>query len=219
MIKIALSALTISLVAQAVFAADPVKSVVPAVPGATTNSAGSTSNPAISPAVPLATPLLAAPAQPVVPATTREEAERDTAVKAGRHDPFAPFGSESSRFAKKGDKFKDLQKSLVPPPPGVSPFAPMPLPPGEGSLAISELPLPPARPSMASKLKLSAVFDNRAIFTIPDLSARRMNKWPPVIRLGLGEKFSSIRLVAVGVDSATLEEDGTRLVKELEPLK
>jgi hypothetical protein len=207
MIKVALIALTIySLAAQTVLAADPVAPSI-SMPSATTNSAGST------------TPLLAAPAQPVVPATTREEAERETSVKAGRHDPFAPFGSESSRFGKKGDKFKELQKSLVPPPPGVSPFAPMPPPPGEGSLAISELPLPPSRPSMASKLKLSAVFDDRAIFTIPDLSARRMNKWPPVIRLGLGEKFSSIRLVAVGVDSATLEEDGTRLVKELEPLK
>jgi hypothetical protein len=196
MIKAALSALIIFLAAQGVSAADAI------VPDATTNSA----------APPVPPPL-------VVPATTRAEAERETLVKIGRHDPFAPFGSDSSKFAKKGNKFRDLQKGFVPPPPpGTSAFAPVPSP-SEGSLAISELPLPPSRPSLTSKLKLSAVFDNRAIFTIPDLAARRFNKWPKVVRLGLGDNFNSVKLVAVGVDSATLEEDGLRSVKELEPLK
>jgi len=212
MTKAALSTLIIFLATQAMFAAD---SAVPPVPSssisATTNSA------AISGSTVSSGP--STPSAPIVPATTRAEAEAETLVRTGRHDPFAPFGSDSSKLAKKGEKFKELQKNLVPPPPGVSAFAPMPSPGGDGSLSISELPLPPSRPSLSAKLKLSAVFDNRAIFTIPDLAARRFNKWPKVIRLGVGEKFNSVRLVAVGVDSATLEEDGSRSVKELEPLR
>jgi hypothetical protein len=84
---------------------------------------------------------------------------------------------------------------------------------------VSELPLPPDRPSIASKLKLTGVIGDKAVFSITDREAIRINKWPAVVMMAPGDRFESIQTVSVGADSAVLEEDGERSTKTLERIR
>jgi hypothetical protein len=109
-------------------------------------------------------------------------------------------------------KFPELsgRPILPPPPPPVS---------GQNDFPVSELPLPPDRPSIASKLKLTGVIGDKAVFSITDREAIRINKWPAVVMMAPGDRFESIETVSVGADSAVLEEDGERFTKTLERIR
>ncbi|MBI4532915.1 MAG: hypothetical protein HY711_03125 [Candidatus Melainabacteria bacterium] len=90
---------------------------------------------------------------------------------------------------------------------------------GEEGLSVSELPEAPAKPSISDKLKLVGVVGDKAVLACTDRMWRKENKWPKTIVLGPGEQFESLSLVEVHPDSITIEEDGERLVKRIEPLK
>lgn len=114
------------------------------------------------------------------------------------------------------------QSMLVPPPPpmGESLAGSSGAPGGYSSgLPIDELPAPPTRPSIADKMKLVGVIGDRAIFKFSDNKARMDNKWPKTITLAPGQKFESVSLVNVADTSVTLDEDGERSVKSLDPIK
>jgi hypothetical protein len=172
---------------------------------------------------------LPSPSQ-VFPATSREQALPNARRGAGRADPlapitgFKPFPSDSEVQSKvvetsvKGalpqTRFNELGgKTILPPPPPVSPVA------GQSDFPVSELPLPPDRPSIASKLKLTGVIGDKAVFSITDREAIRINKWPTVVMMAPGDRFESIETVSVGADSAVLEEDGERSTKTLERIR
>jgi hypothetical protein len=111
------------------------------------------------------------------------------------------------------------QNMLVPPPP---PMGESLAPSSSGyssGLPIDELPAPPTRPSIADKMKLVGVIGDRAIFKFSDNKSRMDNKWPKTITLAPGQKFESVSLVNVADTSVTLDEDGERSVKSLDPIK
>ena len=165
----------------------------------------------------------------VFPATSREQALPNARRGAGRSDPLAPIsgfkpfslGSEvpptvvetATKGALPQTKFNELGgRTILPPPPPVSVA-------GQSDLPVSELPLPPDRPSIASKLKLTGVIGDKAVFSITDTEAIRINKWPAVVMMAPGDRFESIQTVSVGADSAVLEEDGERSTKTLERIR
>jgi hypothetical protein len=171
----------------------------------------------------------------IVPATTRVEAEAATKGKVGRNDPFSPidgfkpFPTHGGRIYSVGKK---TGMSLPPPPPGAVAVPPPPpngdslsasnyltAPPPASSLNLSDLPLPPTRPSIVPKLKLTGIIDSKAIFSIQDIAARHANKWPKTVKLNVGDQFYAVKLVSISNDSVTLEENGSRTIKELEPIR
>lgn len=111
-----------------------------------------------------------------------------------------------------------IDETLVPPPPPPSYIGPGGAAGSDGGVPLTQLPEPPSKPTIADKMKLLGVMDNRAILAFPS-SMTMKNKWPKTISLGVGEQFESINLVAVNKDGITIEEDGERSVKSLEPVK
>jgi hypothetical protein len=170
----------------------------------------------------------------VLPATTRAQVVQRAKANAGRTDPLAPVegfkpfpsGSAATAADAKAYANKTPTKMLIPPPPGGLQLQVPPPPPTLGShassaedLPVSELPVPPERPSIVNKLKLTGIIGQKAIFTITDLSARRLNKWPRSLMLGTGEHFESVEVVSIGSDSALLEENGEQTTKRLERIR
>jgi hypothetical protein len=197
-----------------------------------TSASSTTSVSSTSPSqIQVQSPQAAVPSQ-VFPATSREQALPNARRGAGRSDPLAPIsgfkpfpsGSEgaavpttvvetSTKAAFPQTKFNELGgRTILPPPPPVSVA-------GQSDLPVSELPLPPDRPSIASKLKLTGVIGDKAVFSITDREAIRINKWPAVVMMAPGDRFESIQTVSVGADSAVLEEDGERSTKTLERIR
>ena len=169
----------------------------------------------------------------IVPATTRVEAEAATKGKVGRNDPFSPIDGFKP-FPTHGGRIYSVGKkagiSLPPPPAGALGVPPPPPngdalsgylagPPQASSLNLSDLPLPPTRPSIVPKLKLTGIIDSKAIFSIKDIAARHANKWPKTVKLNVGDQFNAVKLISVSNDSVTLEENGSRTIKELEPIR
>jgi hypothetical protein len=169
----------------------------------------------------------------VLPATTRVEAVQRAKANAGRTDPLAPVegfkpfprGATAADAKANSNKTSSSSKMLIPPPPGGLQLQ-VPPPPNSASsgsatedLPVSELPVPPERPSIVNKLKLIGIIGQKAIFTITDLSARRVNKWPRSLMLGTGEHFESVEVVSIGADSALLEENGEQTTKRLERIR
>jgi hypothetical protein len=99
---------------------------------------------------------------------------------------------------------------MVPPPPPNT---------GLSSLSLNELPPPPAKPSLARKLKLSAIVGDKAILTFADKELARENHWPLFITLGMGDQFESLSVVQVDAHSVVLDEDGERSTKNLSPVR
>ena len=173
-----------------------------------------------------------------LPATPLVLAASEARVQAGKPDPFQrvqnylPFprgaggvGSVASIAAADSGQPPapppPVEKILPPPPPpvasGASGLAPPPEP--DAGLSLAELPAPPARPSIGNKMKLVGVIGDRAIIAFSDRRMRMENKWPKTITLGRGEQFESVSVVDVTPDSVTIDEDGERSVKSVEPLK
>jgi len=165
----------------------------------------------------------------IFPATSRQQALTNAKRNAGRTDPLAqiygfrpfPSGSPVVENATEGKDKPHPGQPLLPPP-NLSGQMPVPPPPpvvAGDDFPVSELPLPPDRPSIAAKLKLTGVIGNKAVFSITDKEAMRVNKWPSVLVLGPGDKFESIETVSVGADSAVLQEDGERSTKTLDRIR
>jgi hypothetical protein len=111
----------------------------------------------------------------------------------------------------------DMAK-LVPPPPPTSEFPKQ----GFGSIAnlpISTLPSPPSRPTIADKMKLVSILDDKAILAFSNPNLQIKNKWPKTLTLGPGDQFESVSVISVDRDSITLQEDGERSVKVLERVR
>jgi hypothetical protein len=64
-------------------------------------------------------------------------------------------------------------------------------------------------------MKLVGIIGDRGIFSFTDPMLRAENQWPKAITLAPGEQFESVSIVSVSPDAVTLEEDGTRQIKEL----
>jgi hypothetical protein len=168
----------------------------------------------------------------ILPATTRMQAVQRAKANAGRTDPLAPVEGfkpfprgATTPDAKPHHNDRSSAKMLIPPPPGGVSLQ-VPPPPNAVSsgsatedLPVSELPVPPERPSIVNKLKLIGIIGQKAIFTITDLSARRVNKWPRSLMLGTGEHFESVEVVSISADSALLEENGEQTTKRLERIR
>jgi hypothetical protein len=168
-------------------------------------------------------------------ATPLSLAANEARVQAGKPDPFQqvhnylPFprgaGGVASIAAADGASPPapppPVEKILPPPPPPVAASASGLAPPPEpdAGLSLAELPAPPSRPSIANKMKLVGVVGDRAIIAFSDRRLRMENKWPRTITLGRGEQFESVSVVDVSPDSVTIDEDGERSVKSVEPLK
>jgi len=180
-----------------------------------------------------------------IEATPRSQAAERAKTNAGRANPFSSIADykrfpshgpaifehkskieEADTVAKKSEHEhhgKIAGSGLIPPPPpGVQSQLPGPAiqpPPPDESLPMSELPMPPSKPSIADKLKLTGIIENKAIFTFTDNALRRAKKWPRVLALSPGEQFETLSVLNVSTDSVTLEEDGERTVKELMRIK
>jgi len=89
----------------------------------------------------------------------------------------------------------------------------------DGGIALTELPVPPAKPSLADKMKLIGVIGDRAVLAFSDTQLRQENRWPKTLILKPGEQFETVSVLGVNPDSVTLEEDGERSVKNIEPIK
>lgn len=124
--------------------------------------------------------------------------------------PKATMGSRASTVGAAG------KSELVPPPPAFGDVGPGHLPSG---LAFGDLPGPPENQSLASKLALVGIVGDHAIFNITDFSLRRSNGWPKTFSLAEGRSFQNVRLLSIGEDSAILEEDGERILKNLPAVK
>jgi hypothetical protein len=168
-----------------------------------------------------------------IEATPMAVAEVDSKLNAGRANPFEtvtgfqPFpragaAAKANEDEENGAKMlaqKIKNKhSLVPPPPPVSPSLAGGGMPG-GGVALDELPPPPARPSIADKMRVTAVIGDHVLIMFSDKKAQLDNHWPNTVTLGPGEKFESVSLVKVGDDSVTLDDDGERMVKSLDVIK
>ena len=161
-------------------------------------------------------------------ATTRSQAVQQAKSNSGRIDPLAPVEGfqpfpkgAAEKTSAAAHKVGSQDKMLIPPPPpNVGTVIP---PPPNGSstqdLPVSELPVPPERPSLVNKLKLTGIVGQKAIFTITDLSARRLNNWPRSLMLAAGDHFESVEIVSVSQDSALLQENGERTTKRLERIR
>lgn len=172
-------------------------------------------------------PNLPLPADKSIPATLRATAIAAAKGIASRADPCAPLrdlkpfphNAPAVSSPKSGGAAQAIASAhmpkLVPPPPPGGPG--LPGPPDE--LSVAELPAPPAKPTISGKLKLVAVIGDKAIMSFADRGAVRENKWPQTVTLGPGEQFESISVVGVNGDSVTLEEDGERSVKTVEPVR
>jgi hypothetical protein len=172
-----------------------------------------------------------------VPATTRSEALMKARLGAGRLDPFAPTSGVSPILPLNPAEIKPLKtvsKVHLPPPPKFSSSELVPPPPGVVSLpgtageavgsagmgsSENDLPEPPEKPTIADKMKLVGLVDNKAFFTFTDLELRRANKFPSTVILASGEQFESVHLVSLDKNSVVLEEDGERITKELERIR
>lgn len=169
-----------------------------------------------------------------IPSTTRLVAAVDARAALGRTDPCAklenykPFprvGGKPQTAAKVGKSeiaVEGKDKKVTPPPPPPAQFGLVPPPPpsdmSEG-MSVAELPAPPTKPSLAGKMKLVAIVGDRAILAFSDRSIVRDNRWPSTVTLGPGEQFESVSMVDVTPDSVTLEEDGERSTKAMDPLR
>ncbi len=201
--------------------------------------------PQAKPADPVAQPVAAVPlpATPVaVPAggrknlaaTPRVLASSEARMQAGKPDPtlrlrnLKPFprirggggaGDLGLADAAQLPAPPVVDKALPPPPPPVAADGLVPPPEPDAGLSLAELPAPPSRPSIANKMKLVGVIGDKAIIAFTDRRQRMENKWPRTITLGRGEQFESVSVVEVTPDSVTIDEDGERSVKSVEPLK
>lgn len=186
-----------------------------------------------------ASPSSSSPSSPPTLATTLSQAQEAAKQGSGRVNPFLaitgwkPFpssegyesllkspdeGQTQETKARTSEHKKTSSYNLVPPPPPVQTTQPAGTS-EQVQLPIDELPPPPAKPQIADKMKLIAVVGDRALFEFTDSMAQAENKWPKTVSLALGEKFSSVSLVAITGDSATLDEDGQRFLKELGPIR
>lgn len=169
-----------------------------------------------------------------IPSTTRLLAAVDARAALGRTDPCAklenykPFprvGGKPQTAAKLGKTEIALEgkdKKVTPPPPPPAQFGLVPPPPPQDmseGMSVAELPAPPTKPSLAGKMKLVAIVGDRAILAFSDRSLARDNRWPSTVTLGPGEQFESVSMVDVTPDSVTLEEDGERSTKAMDPLR
>jgi hypothetical protein len=136
----------------------------------------------------------------------------------------AKYAEEQRKAAEARKHFNDLK----PPPAPVGGYTMTPGIPNQQGMGMqsnsdlltqSELPAPPEKPSIASKMKLTAIIGDRAIFEFTDVTAASKNKWPKAISLGPGEQFESVSVSSVTPDAVTLIEDGDRSVKELPRVK
>lgn len=172
-----------------------------------------------------------------VPATPRLIASTEARANAGRQDPCSAITGFPlfPRFMKGEAADSEPvvaggKPDIPPPPPGKEPFVP-PLPPGadgpgvqasaDSDLGLSEaeLPAPPTKPSLADKMKLTAVIGDRAVLAFTDALMRIGHKWPRSVTLGPGEHFESVSVVSVNGDTVTIDEDGDRSVKTIRPVK
>jgi hypothetical protein len=207
----------------------------PVAPAAAPTTVASNSLPGIAPAsVPAADPTTSAPApEGKYAAITVDHATQDANTGAGRSDPMQPVTSFQPFPRGKKAKPDALAALVPPPPPSKTPppppkinekLIPPPPPPGEMpgaggmGLPIAQLPVPPSRPTIGDKMKVIAVLDDKAMMTFPT-KMRLKNKWPKVLTLGAGEQFESISVVSVNKDGVTIEEDGERTVKAVEPVR
>lgn len=168
------------------------------------------------------------------PAVTIVHATQEAKTGAGRSDPMQPVSTFQPFPRVKKAKDEMLAALVPPPPPSKTPppppkinekLMPPPPPPGEmpgtggiSGLDIAQLPVPPSRPTIGDKMKVIAVMDDKAMMTFPT-RMRLKNKWPKVLTLGAGEQFESISVVSVNKDGVTIEEDGERTVKAVEPVR
>lgn len=160
-----------------------------------------------------------------LPATTRAAALEEAKAAAGRANPFSaiapvasfPRGGELLAAKSKKSAAAPIRTNFVPPPPPTAVATP---PPGQSEeLSVSELPAPPEKQSIASKLKLTAIIGDKAIFTFTDQMFRRQNHYARTLTLASGEQLDALTLVNVAPDSVTLEEDGERVTKALERVR
>lgn len=177
-----------------------------------------------------------------IDATDKTVALIQARALAGRRDPFAPFSArkpfprarktdvndiasstpsqEKSKSAKSSlDENSDLPAS----PDGDTEIAGAPDTIPDESLPVGitadELPPPPDKPLLAEKLKLNGIVGNRAILAFKDKGYSRENGWRPYVTLGPGQRFDSVKLVAIGDESVVVEEEGQQRTLVLPPIR
>lgn len=171
-----------------------------------------------------------------VAATNRTAALQQAKVGAGRPDPFVrlsqpkPFPAHVSRLLtapehrkEKDELSPDKHKLPYLPPPPID--AVPPLPPGSfkealekntsDDLPVGELPQPPAKPTIADKLQLQGIIDDKAIFAINDPVVAHAHQWSQAMMVGAGDRLDTVSVVSVAPGVVTLEEDGQQITKEL----
>jgi hypothetical protein len=196
--------------------------VVTPVPAANTN-------PALSPPAAATAGGAVTPAAPQsVTATSRTTAAAAAKVAAGRVNPYEPVTGGFKPYPRNRQPEPELVEDLPPakdklpkpglvPPPPPSALGAMGIP--DYGLSVDELPAPPSKPSLADKMKLVAVIGDRAVLKITDKKLQKENKWPSTLTLGHGDAFESVNVIDVNGDSVTLDEDGERSVKTIDPLR
>lgn len=184
------------------------------------------------------------PMPAVIDATDKMAALMQARALAGRRDPFAPITARkpfprarktdandiaSSTTASQGKETKsaksllDENTDLPAPPTGDSEIAaaapdtvPESLPAG---ITSDELPPPPDKPLLVQKLKLNGIVGNRAILAFKDKGYSRENGWRPYVTLGPGDRFDSVKLIAINDESVVLEEEGQQQTLVLGPIR
>lgn len=183
------------------------------------------------------------PMPATIDATDKAAALLQARALAGRRDPFAPIGvrkpfprtrkpsvndiADSTKAPTKEPKsakslLDENSDALPPPPDGDTEVAhtpdTVPVPPLAG-ITSDELPPPPDKPLLAQKLRLNGIVGNRAILAFKDRSFSRENGWRPYVTLGPGERFDSVKLVAIDAESVVLEEEGQQKTLQLPPIR
>lgn len=186
---------------------------------------------------------LVVPMPATIDATDKAAALLQARALAGRRDPFAPIGARKpfprtrkpsvndiagstkapAKEPKSARSLLDENSDALPPPPdGDTEIAhtpdTVPVPPPAG-ITSDELPPPPDKPLLAQKLRLNGIVGNRAILAFKDRSFSRENGWRRYVMLGPGERFDSVKLVAIDDESVVLEEEGQQKTLQLPPIR
>lgn len=181
------------------------------------------------------------PMPAVIDASDKTTVLMQARALAGRRDPFKPISARkpfprvrkgaddlasSAATDEKGPKsaksLLDENSDALPPPPDEDSKvadAPDAIPSQPAGITSDELPPPPDKPLLAEKLKLNGIVGNRAILAFRDKSFRRENGWRPYVTLGPGERFDSVKLVAINDESVVLEEEGQQSTLVLPPIR
>ncbi len=137
--------------------------------------------------------------------TPREATIAESRQGTGRENPFScPSGLKPFP--------RNQQELVLPPPPTEMTPLPANTSPGKENLSAEH-------PHLLDALSLVGVIDHKAVLTFLNPAIARRYSCSSTLILSSGDQLASVSVVDVGDDSVTLDEEGTRVVKNIQPIR